>query len=127
MNTETLEKTEALKDYAKLLQDNGFRVIVSRKHPFEWMFFEKDGKLGTVSPDYFWGFDFATVNKPSHTHGTGYSIAQRADLTVENAQNCLVLVGWGSSEGVQKYTGAEDFIKNNQWADYYILPESEVA
>ncbi len=123
MQTQTAEQTTAdqLKDFAKLLQNNGFQVIISRKHPFKWMYFEKDGKLGTVSPSDFYGFNFGTVNKPSHTHGTGYSITRESELSLQSAVDSLALVGWGNGAGVEKYKGAQDFIKRNAWAEYYIL------
>ncbi len=126
MQTQTIEQTNAeqLKDFAKLLQANGFQVIISRKHPFKWMYFEKDGKLGTVSPGDFYGFNFATVNKPSTTHGTGYSITQDSELSLQSALDSLAFVGWGSGQGVEKYKDAQDFIKRNAWAEYYVL-ESE--
>ncbi len=127
MTTQTAEQTTAdqLKDFAKLLQNNGFQVIISQKHPFKWMYFEKDGKLGTVSPSHYSGFNFATVNKPSHTHGTGYGITTDSDLTLQFALDSLALVGWGTGRGVEKYKDAQDFIKLNAWAEYYILEGSD--
>ncbi len=127
MQTQTIEQTtsDQLKDFAKLLQRNGFQVIISKTHPFKWMYFEKDGKLGTVSPSHYSGFNFGTVNKPSTTHGTGYSVTQDSELRLRFALDSLAFVGWGSGQGVEKYKDAQDFIKRNAWAEYYIL-ESEV-
>ncbi len=127
MQTQTIEQTtaEQLKDFARLLQSNGFQVLISRKHPFKWMYFEKDGKLGTVSPSHYSGFNFATVNKPSHTHGTGYGITTDGELNLRSALNSLAFVGWGTGEGVEKYKDVSDFIKRNAWAEYYILEGSD--
>jgi len=119
--TEPQTKEQQLKDFARLLQSNGFQVIISRKHPFKWMYFEKDGNLGTVNPSYYSGFNFATVNKPSHTHGTGYSITRDSELNLQSALDSLAFVGWGSGQGVEKYKDAQDFTKRNAWAEYYIL------
>jgi len=122
MNTTTeTDKTQELQDFAKLLQDNGFTVIVSAKHPFEWLYFEKGGKLGTVSRSYYSGFNFATVHKPCAAHGTGYGIAQDSELTLQNATDSLAYAGWGNPT-LNKYKDTQDFIKNNAWAEYYILP-----
>jgi len=127
---ETLENTQTqeLKDFSKLLQENGFTVIVSAKHPFKWLYFEKDGKLGTVSPSHYSGFDFSTVHKPCNAAGTGYGISQDSELSVALANDSLAM-GWKDrpvSSEVVKYKNAQDFIKRNAWAEYYIL-ESEVA
>ena len=54
----TEEQKAVLKEFAQQLKDNGFTVLVSAKHPFEWLHFEKDGKFGTVSPDHFYNFNF---------------------------------------------------------------------
>jgi hypothetical protein len=110
-----------LKAFARTLQSNGFNVIVSRKHPFKWLYFEKDGKLGTVSESHFSGFNFATVHKPCQDHGTGYGIIQEGELTIRNANDSLAYAGWGTPK-LEKYKGAEDFIQRNAWAEYYILP-----
>ena len=77
MNTTALTKKQQqvndLTEYANLLQQNGFTVIVSKKHPFEWIYFEKDGKIGTVSPGNFYGLNFSSVHKPCRECGTGFS------------------------------------------------------
>ena len=111
-----------LRDFAAELQSNGFKVIISEKYPFQWLYFEKNGKLGTVQPNYFSGFDFATVRKPSHEHGTGSIIEQMAELSVTRAEDCLLSGGGG-----EQYKDAQQFIDKNPWAQYSILGEEVQA
>ena len=126
MKTQTDERTQELRDFAEVLQENGFTVVVSAKYPFQWLYFEKDGRLGKVSRSSYFGFNFGTVHKPCQACGTGYSITQQAELSIENAQDSLVNAPtWAKSrdmDKIRKYKNAQDFIKNNQWAEYYILP-----
>lgn len=129
----TQEKTkeqiqiEELKEFAQSLKDNGFTVIVSNMHPFEWLYFFKDGKFGDVNADYFYSFNFGTVHKPCRQCGTGFSTARETDLTIKNAEDSLIFApAWATSEdikAVQKYKFIDEFINstNNKWAEYYIL------
>ncbi len=129
---QTMEKNrkqiqiEALMAFSKELMSNGFTVIVSARHPFEWLNFSKDGHIGYVQPDYFFDFSFSTVHKPSREHGTGINVGEHLDLTIENANKALANVpGWYSrkSKGIEKYKGLDEFIavKNNSWSPDYVI------
>lgn len=116
---------EALMNFSKELMANVFTVILSARHPFEWMYFSKDGAIGYVQPDYFFDFSFSTVHKPSRKHGTGINVGEHLDLTIENANKALANTpGWYSrkSNGIQKYSGLEDFMSHSGYGsnDYII-------
>lgn len=130
MTTEKTKKQiqlEELTSFAQLLKDNGFAVLVSAKHPFEWLYFFKDGKFGTVSPDYFYSFNFGTVHKPCRECGTGFGTDREADLTIENAEKALIHhPNWAlpsDIKAIRKYNSVYEFINstNNKWAEYYIF------
>lgn len=125
MTKEQIQKSE-LKSFADLLKSNGFTVIVSAKHPFKWLFFEKDGQLGTVGANYFGGYDFTTVHHGCRECGTGFGVTEMSDLTIENANKCFVIApNWATKRdraAIRKYKDVDSFINNisNKWAEYYI-------
>jgi len=116
-----------LTEFANELKAAGFNVLVSAKHPFEWLHFEKDGKFGTVSPNGFFSYNFSTVHKPCKECGTGYGMERDTNLTVKYAANCLIFApNWAASKdmaAIKKYSSIEDFINSthNKWAEYYTL------
>lgn len=123
------EKTEELHKFARVLKENGFTVLVPtyKEEPQTWIKFFKNGKFGAVSCSYFSGFDFGTVHKPCRECGTGYGIAQNADLTIDNAEKCLIKApSWAYSKDVsaiKEYNSVDEFINSshNQWAKYQPL------
>lgn len=116
-----------LTEFAQLLKDNGFNVLVSAKHPFKWLHFEKDGKFGEVSPNGLLTYNFGTVHKPCRECGTGFGMARDTDLNIKNALDCLIFApNWASAndiKAVKKYTSIDEFINSthNKWAEYYTL------
>jgi hypothetical protein len=116
-----------LKEFAQELKDNGFTVLVSKKHPFKWLYFYKDGLFGNVNANHFFLYDFDTVHKPCRECGTGFGMIQNDALTIENANKSLSFAPqWAKRSqlnAIRKYTSIEDFINSthNQWAEYYIL------
>lgn len=127
MTTKKQTQIAELTKFSNELKDNGFNVIISAKHPFEWIFFEKDGKFGEVSPDHFFNYNFATVHKPCRECGTGYGIDRESKLTIDNALKTLVFAPYWATQkdmkAIVKYNNIEDFINSthNKWAGYYIL------
>lgn len=130
--TKAQRQAEDLKTFSALLQENGFDVIVSAKHSFQWLFFHKDGKIGTVNADYFGGYNFGTVHKPCRECGTGFGTERETDLTVENAKGALLHApSWASRSDVaaiRKYKSIEDFINSthNKWAEYYVISKEQL-
>lgn len=119
-------KIEQLKEFANQLKVNGFTVLVSKKHSFEWLYYEKNGDFGTVSPDHFTGFNFGSVHKPCRQCGTGFGTDRETELTIERANESLGIPYWATSldrKEIKKYKSVEEFINssNNKWAEYYIL------
>lgn len=121
---------ENFEDFAQLLKDNGFTVLVSAncELPHTWMFFYKDGKFGHVSKERLSGYHFSTVHKPCRECGTGFRIGEDDEpLTIENANNSLAHAPhWAfpsQIKAIQKYTSLEDFINSthNKWANYITL------
>lgn len=126
--TRKQQQVKDLTEYANLLKLNGFTVLVSKEHPFEWLYFEKDGKIGSVSRNHFFGFNFGTVHKPCQECGTGFGIDREViKPTFKNADAALIhSPNWASSsqrKAVVKYKDVNDFINSphNKWAEYYIL------
>lgn len=115
-----------MKEFATKLKESGFTVLISKKHPFEWLHYEKNGNFGTVNPSYSFNFNFGTIHKPCRECGTGFSTDRERELTIENATNSLHIPGWANRkdlEAVKQYKSVNEFIShsNNKWAEYYIL------
>jgi hypothetical protein len=122
--TKSQKQTADLKDFAKLLKDNGFTVLVSATHPFKWLHFEKYGKFGTVQPDELTGlFNFSTDCKPNKECGTGFQTGAEVELNITHALNALNSPAWSSNYKRFYYEDVNDFINStcNKWAEYYIL------
>lgn len=131
MSTTTQTKVAAdLNEFAQLLKDNGFTVLVSKKHsnPIGWMTFFKDGSFGHVSKERISGYHFSTVHKPCKECGTGYRMSDDfADLTIDNAIESLAFApNWAAAsdrKAIRKYKDVDDFINSthNKWAEYYAI------
>jgi hypothetical protein len=122
------EKISQLLQFANELKENGFTVLLPhREEESTWLKFYKDGYFGGIECDHFSSFNFATVHKPCRECGTGYGIEDRVDLTIENANKCLIKAPyWASSKDVaaiKQYKDVNDFINSthNKWANYQIL------
>lgn len=117
------ETKKQLAAFADVLKANGFAVLVSTTHPFEWLHFEKYGQFGYVQPNYFGGFDFSSTHKPNSKWGTGLGVFTAVDLTIEAAEQTMRRIGsWnGQIVDVKTYKSPDDFIHstNNKWAQYY--------
>ena len=130
LNTYTMEamtkkqrQVKDLTEFAQILKDNGFAVLVSAKHPFEWLHICKGGKFGYVQANYYGGFDFSTVYKPCKNHGSGAGVLDMVDLTIANAEKSLYNPHWNYSPDIKQYKDVDSFINatENKWAEYYIL------
>jgi hypothetical protein len=122
--TKKQKQRQHLEAFAHELKANGYTVLVSAVHPFEWLHFEKGGYFGTVGPDYFYGYNFGTVHKPCREAGTGYGLGRQVDLSFAEAEKCLTHSTWPEHRpAVKFYKSVEDFLAatNNKWAEYYIL------
>lgn len=90
-------KGELLQNYANLLLDNGFRLLIYKgrnDQPVTWIIFEKEGKLGYCQEGYFGGLRFSTVHKPSREAGTGYGLNEEFggefEPTIQHALNTFI-------------------------------------
>jgi hypothetical protein len=118
---EVVFKEEQLKNYAKLLLKNGFRVFISEnKESWDktsYLHFSKDDKLGYVQTDYFSGLRFSTTHKPSRECGTGYGLQSEglANPLIKNAEEAINTIKprWAdSSDKPIKYSGVDDYFNN---------------
>lgn len=116
------QQIEQLKEFAQLLLENGFTVLVDRNHEYEWLHFEKGGRFGTAQPDGFSAFNFSSDHKPCRSHGTGLGTAQHAELTIENAIDAINAQGWWHDPAIKHYQSVEEFIRSHRsFNDYYEL------
>lgn len=130
--TQTIsEQKQMLIDFKKVLLQNGFTVIEPTKNEYQWMHFEKDGKIGYVGASTWRGrLSFSTVHKPCKGVGTGFGIADEVfNPTIKNAEDCLVNApGWGMKERqhVKKYADLKEFLDTKTtWYDYTVTkPET---
>lgn len=122
-----LTKHPELDEFAYLLKENGFTVIIPRREELPtWFHFFKDGKMGYVQKSYYSGFDFSSEHKPCKNYGTGLGVHQMVDLTIENAIDALNEMGWKNDRNYNKinhYKSADEYINapTNEWAKNEIL------
>jgi hypothetical protein len=116
---------ETLTEFAQLLKDNGFTVLLPKKYT-TWFHFFKDGKFGYVQFDKY--ASFSTVHKPCKQCGTGFGVTDEwSGLTIDNAIKALMFAPhWANTSdvaAVRKYNSIDEFINssNHKWAEYYTL------
>ena len=81
-------KTEKLKDYLKLLLDNGYRAFVSTKKDYNsYILFGIRNSIGYVELDKFFEdqFVFSSKNKPNKGYGTGVLLNKTYEPTLKDA------------------------------------------
>ncbi len=118
------EKIEQLKEFAQLLKEKGFTVLIDNKHPFHWVYFEKGGRFGDVQDSGYSGFNFGSAYIPCRSHGTGRQVDRNVGLSIEYATNAINEVGWSHSPEIERYQGIADFIKRKNkdgFAEFYVL------
>lgn len=127
-----ITKVPELDIFARELKEAGFTVIASKGYSDlpTWLHFFKDGKMGYVQKSYFHGFDFSTTHKPCKDFGTGFSVLQETELSLENANKALRQpTQWAgrkrgqTTENIKYYFSPEDFINSpmNKGGEYYTL------
>jgi hypothetical protein len=118
-----------LEKFARELMDAGFKVAVSKTHPFKWLKFERDGYIGGIDAHDYRGYSFTTVHKPCQRYGTAFQVTDYGELKLEYAMACLVRVpahfGCVRNE-IKKYKDLTEFIQSthNKWCEYYILDDT---
>lgn len=126
-------KEGPLRDYAKLLIDNGFRLLIYKSResgaPVTWFHFEKDNKIGYCQESYFGGLRFSSVHKPSKEAGTGYGLSGEFDSicnpTIEHAQEAMNLLKpfWANDVNFmpKKYKSLEEYMERETILKYDIV------
>lgn len=128
---------QELKQFAQLLKENGFTVIMptekeessGKESVYNWFKFIEptNGKFGSVTWSSYDGVTFSRIYKPSKGNGTGVRTSEGyADLTIENAKLATQFPEWFRNSGdeeIKYYKDANDFINHlsNKWCNYYIL------
>lgn len=115
---------QELINFAKLLKDNGFTVLIPEEYKtkkYNWFTFFKHGKFGNICIDtygYYW--TFGTVHKPCKEVGTGYQILKdipTEGLTLENALSSLCFApAWAASsdlKAIVKYKSVEEYLNSS--------------
>jgi hypothetical protein len=118
---------EKFNRFADLLRENGFRVAVSENHPYKWLYFEKNGKIGNVNYGYYSSFNFCSVHKPNIQAVTGFLITKANELTLHDAYRSLNRPEGGLNYQVERWKSLDEFIASSyaKWARYYILEPKE--
>lgn len=129
-NTESITKYSHLDEFAQLLRNNGFTVIVSKYKSCPlptWLHFEKNGLVGYVQADKYGEFKFSSVYKPSKGNGTGCGIAETYEPTIELANRVLnspVPAGIIIQGSIVRYSGLDEFVKyQGKFCETIVLPK----
>lgn len=116
MKTNKPTTDDGLNEFATLLHENGFEIIVPRK-PGTWFHFFKDGEMGSVSKSYYGGYDFCSIHKPCKEIGSGLCIYKGTELTLKNAYDALNRVGWMNDRKtlskIKKYNSSKEYIASS--------------
>ena len=118
-------KEECIKDYAKLLLNNNFKVFVYEKNRICWFMFSKNNNLGSCQYDnIFRGFSFSTKHKPNINTGTGYQTESEIfKPSVQNALNTFInFPNWENStknkNSVIKYKDIKEYLDQENILKY---------
>lgn len=116
-------KNERFNDFANLLLNNGFDLIVpEKKDHYNYFTFSKDGKIGYCQLAHNkWGISFSSVHKPCRECGTGFgfddSYTGVENPTIEDALKTFVVYPqWATpsqQKAVIKFNDFEDYIENS--------------
>ena len=118
------EKIDLLKEFAQLLKDNGFTVLIDNKYPFRWVYFEKGGRFGDVQDSFYSGFNFGSIHKPCKSHGTGLQTDSNVGLSIESATHALNARGWHHDPEIKHYQNVDEFIRlknKDEVSEFYVL------
>jgi hypothetical protein len=122
--TKQLTKDEGLNSLIEVLLNEGYRIILPEKTS-TYFHFWKDGNLGYIQKSYFFGYDLSLDCKPSKETGTGSSVMQQVDATLENVEKTLNTPFPIYTKGAKPkfWTSPEEYIANpiNQILKPYIL------
>jgi hypothetical protein len=114
-------KSEALKNFATLLKDNGFNVYVTKStSPLvqSYFHFEFENNIGYVQTDesnYTNRLRFTSVHKPNRLTGTGFGLQDAYEgienPTIEDAKEAFIIAPkWAKNKNsVIKYKNFEEF------------------
>lgn len=119
-------KSEDLKNYVKLLLNNGFRVFIYDKdnEKITYIIIEKNNKIGYIQLNDFGGFQFSTKHKPNTQTGTGFCLNYNESLnpTLENAEKTFInYPNWAKKKdisSIEKYKSIDDFLKSERVLKY---------
>lgn len=119
-------KDKELKNYAKKLLNNGFRVFVyyKPKEKSNWIIIEKNNNIGYVQFDSFRGFSFSTKHKPNFRTGTGYQVEEGIHKpNLEHAKMTFLFCAlWENShenlKSIIKYKNIDEYLKQEQVLNY---------
>ncbi len=109
-----LIKNEALRQFAKLLLEDGFKVYYTPDEHIKWLHFESNKGIGCVSINYYYGLDFSTCHKPNRITGTGFRLNTDGviNATIKDAESCFNIPLWAKKNEI-------DSVKPyKNWADY---------
>jgi len=127
-------KTKELRDYARLLIENGFRVFVYKSKPKEkvsWIIISKNGNIGNISLNDFNGFRFSTIHKANSKTGTGYALNYYDSMspTIENAEKTFIKYPeWAKEKdknSIIKYKDIQEYLEKCYLKYLEITPKTE--
>ena len=112
-----------LNEFANLLLDNGFKVMI-HKPESTWIHYEKDGKIAYVQIDR-WKTSFSSVHKGDREIGSAFRVSDNVDLTVENAEEALNIPRWALNryrhKKIKTYSSLEEYKNKDNILEYTII------
>jgi len=114
----TIFENELLNNFANLLLQNDFKILVPEK-PTSYMNFEKDNKIGYCQLSYNkYGISFSTVHKGNRNCGTGFGLDDSytgiENPTIKDAERAFIdYPNWAKKSDIAfvvKYKDLDDYL-----------------
>lgn len=130
-------KFDELNDFAVLLLENGYTLIIADLRDGEkptWLHFSKDNKIGYVQWEKYRGARFSTTHRPCKECGTGFSLQdylEYTDLTLQNAESTFITApNWAKPKDIKhvvKYSSVDDFVKGERILKQYVVTPDQLT
>lgn len=126
-------KNEELKNVAKLLLENNYKVLYYTKEGDKekktWLIFSIDNQIGYVQAEYS-GVTISTIHKPCKECGTGFGVTEDAiiNTTLDNLNEAFITApNWAKRkiDAVKKYKDIEEY-KNRDGLKYEYLTLDQI-
>lgn len=105
----------------RAIQQHGFTVYMQtdNKRIPSWLVYTSCNRIAYLQSGYFGGFDISTEHKPCKNNGTGFRVADNAELTRESLLSGFNKPDWAQSLKVQSWENPKEFFESSPYNRQY--------